>query len=198
MGHEIEQSRLRIAAIVIGLCLTVLLGPSLLVWIVRSAGFVAGCTAGPQLCHGTMLGWALQASLTLAWSIGTHVVLLIALATIAAAACFAMRRPLAGGAALLVLPILPSVLPMLAVYISRYPGCDINPDGIGACMFWGTSMGKAFHTAATIPGLIYDFVPYSFAIALVVGVIGWFVTRSRATGATRTGVQFRRFEDFRG
>ena len=144
-----------------------------------------------------MFGWGLQASLALTWSIGTDVLLLIALATITAAACFALRRPLAGGAALLVLPILPSVLPMLAVYVSRYPGCDINPDGIGICTLWGTPMGKAFHTAATVPDLIYGFVPYSFAIALMVGVIGWFVTRPRAVSPARTGVQFRRFEDFR-
>ncbi len=197
MGHQIERSRPRIAAVIVGVCLTVLLGPSLLVWIVRGAGFVAGCAPGPQSCHGTMLGWGLQASLALAWAIGTDVVLLIALATVAAAACFAMRRPIAGGAALLVLPIVPSVLPMLAVYISRYPGCEISPDGIWPCMFWGTTMGRTFHTAASVPDLIYGFAPYSFAIALVVGVIGWFVMRSRATSATRTGVQFRRFEDFR-
>lgn len=197
MGNEIEHSRLRIAAIIIGLCLAILLGPSLLVWIVRSAGFVAGCATGPEPCHGTSFGWALQASLVLAWSIGTRVVLLIALATITAAACFAIRRPLAGGAALLLLPILPPVLPMFAVYVSRYPGCDINPDGIGLCTFWGTPMGKAFHTAATVPDLIYGFVPYSFAIALIVGVVGWFVTRSRTSARPRKAVQFQRFEDTR-
>jgi hypothetical protein len=198
MGYEIEQSRRRIAALVIGLCLTVLLGPSLLVWAVRGAGFVTGCAAGAQPCHGAMLGWGLQASLTLAWLIGTNVVLLIALAIITAAACFATRRPLAGGMALLFMPILPSLLPMLAVYLSRYPGCDINPDGIGTCMFWGTPMGRAFHTAATVPDLIYSFAPYSFAIALVVGVIGWFLMRSKATSRPRMAVQFQRFEDFRG
>jgi len=144
-----------------------------------------------------MFGSGLQTSLTLAWWIGTHVVLLIALSIITAAACFAMRRPVAGGTSLLFLPILPSVLPMLAVYLSRYPGCDINPDGIGTCMFWGTPMGKAFHTAATVPDLIYSFAPYSFAIALVAGVIGWFLMRSKATNRPRVAVQFQRFEDFR-
>jgi len=197
MGYEIEPSRPRIAAFIIGLCLTVLLGPSVLVWAARGTGFVAGCASEPQLCHGTTFGWGLQASLTLAWWIGTKVVLLIALATITAAACFAMRRPLAAGLALLFLPILPSLLPMLAVYVSRYRGCDINPDGIGVCMFWGTAMGKAFHTAATVPDLIYGFVPYSFAIALIVGVVGWFVTRSRAISRPQTAVQFQRFEDTR-
>jgi len=197
MGYEIEQSRPRIAAIVIGVCLTVLLGPSLLVWAVRGAGFVAGCANGPQLCHGTAFGWGLQASLTLAWWIGTNVVLMIAFAIITAAACFATRRPLAAGMALLFLPILPALLPMLAVYVSRYRGCDINPDGIGVCMFWGTAMGKAFHTAATVPDLIYGFVPYSFAIALIVGVVGWFVTRSRTIRRPHATVRFQRFEDTR-
>ena len=86
---------------------------------------------------------------------------------------------------------------MLAVYVSRYRGCDINPDGIGVCMFWGTAMGKAFHTAATVPDLIYGFVPYSFAIALIVGVVGWFVTRSRAISRPHATVQFQRFKDTR-
>jgi hypothetical protein len=194
MGYEIEQLRPPVAAIVIGLCVAVLLGPSLLVWIVRAAGFAAGCAPGPELCRGMALGAALRDSLALAWSIGTDLVLLIVLAAIAAVACFATRRPLAGGLSLLFLPILPSLIPMLAVYVSRFDGCDINPDGIGTCVLWGAPMGKAFHTAATVPDLIYGFVPYSFAIALVVGVIGWFLARPKPTLSSRASAHFRRFD----
>jgi hypothetical protein len=195
MGYENEQSRPPVAALLIGLCLAVLLGPSLLVWIIRGAGFAAQCVPGPQLCRGMTLGGGLHDALALAWTVGTDLVLLIVLATMTAVACFATRRPLAGGLSLLFLPILPSLLPMLAVYVSRYDGCDINPDGIGNCVLWGMPMGRTFHTAATVPDLIYGFVPYSFAIALMVGVIGWFVTRPKPTPPPHATARIRRFSD---
>jgi hypothetical protein len=195
MGYESEQSRPPVAALVIGLCLAVLLGPSLLVWVIRGAGFAAQCPPGPQLCRGMTLGGGLHDALALAWTIGTDFVLLIVLTTMAAVACFATRRPLAGALSLLFLPILPSLLPMLAVYVSRYDGCDINPDGIGSCILWGMPMGKAFHTAATVPDLIYGFVPYSFAIALMVGVIGWFLSRPKPTPPPHATARIRRFDD---
>jgi len=195
MGNESGQSRPPVAALVIGLCLAVLLGPSLLVWVIRGAGFAAQCAPGPDLCRGMTLGGGLHDALALAWAVGTDVVLLIVLATIAAVACFATRRPLAGGLSLLFLPILPSLIPMLAVYVSRYDGCDVNPDGIGSCVLWGARMGKTFHTAAAVPDLIYGFVPYSFAIALMVGVIGWFVTRPKPTPPPHATARIRRFDD---
>ena len=195
MGYESEHARPPVAALVIGLCLAVLLGPSLLVWVIRGAGFAAQCAPGPQLCRGMTLGGGLHDALALAWTIGTDFVLVIVLATMTAVACFATRRPLSGGLALLFLPILPSLLPMLAVYVSRYDGCDINPDGIGSCVLWGMSMGGAFHTAAKVPDLIYGFVPYSFAIALMVGVIGWFLTRPKATPPPHATARIRRFDD---
>ncbi len=195
MGYENEQSRPPVGAIVIGLCLAVLLGPSLLVWIIRGAGLAAQCAPGPELCRGMTLGGGLHDALALAWTVGTDVALVIVLATIAAVACFATRRPLAGGLCLLFLPILPSLLPMLAVYVSRYDGCDINPDGIGNCVLWGMPMGRAFHTAATVPDLIYGFVPYSFAIALMVGVIGWFLARPKPTPPPHATARIRRFGD---
>jgi hypothetical protein len=141
------------------------------------------------------LGGGLHDALALAWTIGTDLVLLIVLATMTAVACFATRRPLAGGLSLLFLPILPSLLPMLAVYVSRYDGCEVNPDGIGTCVLWGMPMGKTFHTAATVPDLIYGFVPYSFAIALMVGVIGWFLARPKRTATPHATARIRRFDD---
>jgi hypothetical protein len=195
MVYEPEQPRPPVGAIVIGVCLAVLLGPSLLVWIIRGAGFAAQCVPGPQLCDGMTLGGGLHDALALAWVVGTDVVLLIALATIAAVACFATRRPLSGGLSLLFLPILPSLLPMLAVYVSRYDGCSINPDGIGTCVLWGMAMGRAFHTAATVPDLIYGLVPYSFAIALMVGTIGWFLARPKPLPPPHATARIRRFDE---
>jgi hypothetical protein len=195
MGYESEQLRPPVAALVIGLCLAVLLGPSILVWVIRGAGFAAQCAPGPDLCRGMTLGGGLHDALALAWTVGTDLVLVMVLATMTAVACFATRRPLAGGLSLLFLPILPSLLPMLAVYVSRYDGCDINPDGIGTCVLWGMPMGRTFHTAATVPDLIYGFVPYSFAIALMVGVISWFLTRPKPTPPPHATARIRRFGD---
>ncbi|HWA91906.1 MAG TPA: hypothetical protein VG889_17840 [Rhizomicrobium sp.] len=184
-----------LALIVFTLCVAVLLGPSLLVWIVRGVGFAAQCAPGAELCRGMQLGGGLRDALALAWSVGTDILLTIVLSVIAAVACFAARRPLMGALALVLLPILTPVLPMLAVYVSRYDGCEINPDGIGTCMLWGARMGRSFHTAATVPDMIYGFVPYSFAVALVVSIIGWFLSRPKPEAPLHATARIRRFED---
>ena len=96
---------------------------------------------------------------------------------------------------LIFLPILPALLPTLAVYVSKYDGCEINPDGIGTCMLWGARMGKSFHTAATVPDMIYGVVPYTFALALMIGVLGWFLSRPKPPPAIHATARIRRFED---
>jgi len=53
-----------------------------------------------------------------------------------------------------------------------------------ACVLWGARMGKSFHTAATVPDMIYGMVPYSFALALMVSVIGWFLARPKPLDRT--------------
>jgi hypothetical protein len=179
------------------ICIAVLLGPSLLVWIIRGVGFAARCAPGPDLCHGMMLGGGLRDALALAWGISTDIILLIVLATIAAVACFSARRPLAGTLCLLLLPIITPVLPMLAVFVSRYDGCEINADGIGTCTLWGAQMGRSFHLAATVPDMIYGFVPYSIALTLMIGLLGWFLARPKATPTpvVHGTARMRRFED---
>jgi hypothetical protein len=186
-----------VALIVFVLCLTVLLGPSLLVWIIRCAGFAAQCAPGPDLCRGMMLGGGLRDALSLAWGVSTDLLLVMVLATIAAVACFASRRPLAGTLCLLLLPLITPLLPMLAVFVSKFDGCEINPDGVGTCTLWGAQMGRSFHTAATIPDMIYGLVPYSVAIALMIGLLGWFLARPKASNQTpvRATARIRRFED---
>jgi hypothetical protein len=183
------------ALIIWALAIAVLLGPSLLVWIVRAVGFAAHCAPGPQLCRGMTLGGGLRDALSLAWWVGADAPLVILLSTVAAVACFAAHRPVSGAMSLLLLPLLPSLLPMFAVYVSRFDDCDISPDGIGNCVLWGARMGRSFHTAATVPDMIYGFVPYSFALALMLSLLGWFLARPRPLPPQHATARIRRFEE---
>ena len=194
-GQEFTREKPPVALIVWALCIAVLLGPAVLVWIVRGVGFAAQCAPGPDPCRGIALGGGLRDALSLAWGVGTDVLLMMVLALIASVACFAARRPLSGAVCLVLLPIVTPVLPMLAVFVSRYDGCEINPDGIGTCILWGAKMGRSFHTAATIPDMIYGFVPYSFALALMVSLLGWFLARPKPQPAMHATARMRRFED---
>jgi hypothetical protein len=197
MGQDFTPERPRVALIVLALCLGVLLGPSLLVWIIRAVGFAAQCAPGPDTCRGMTLGGGLRDTLTLAWAVGTDKLLMSVLAVVAAVACFASRRPWSGSVILVLMPALPAVLPMLAVWVTRYDGCQINADGIGDCTLWGAHMGSSFHTAAAVPDMIYDFEPYSLALGLMVGVLGWFLffTRAKAPPQIHATARMRRFED---
>ncbi|MEJ1967199.1 MAG: hypothetical protein WDN03_00970 [Rhizomicrobium sp.] len=160
-------------------CVLALLGPPLLVWVVRGFALAAHCTPGPAPCRGFALGEALRGALTLAWSVGADPVTLIVLGLAAAIAGTILRRPLAGAACLLLLPLAAPILPMAAVYASTYPGCTPSEAGVGDCMLWGAPMGLSFHEAASVPWLVYGFAPYSFALALMLGIVGWFVARPR-------------------
>jgi hypothetical protein len=197
MGPDFEQVERKppLALIVWVLCATVLLGPSLLVWLIRGVGFAAQCAPGPELCRGMTLGGGLRDALSLAWSIGTDLLLTMVLATVSAVACFAARRPLTAIASLVLLPIAPGIIPMLAVVVSRYDGCEINADGIGSCVLWGAQMGKSFHTAATIPDMIYGFVPYSLALAVMISLIGLFLARPKPQPPMHATARTRRFDD---
>jgi len=193
----VTEEKPPVALIIFVLCITVLLGPSLLVWIIRGVGFAAQCAPGPDLCRGMTLGGGLRDALSLAWGISTDLLLVMVLATIAAVACFAARRPLSGTLCLLLLPLITPVLPMLAVLVSKFDGCDINADGIGNCTLWGAQMGRSFHVAATIPDMIYGLVPYSVAIALMIGLLGWFLARPKtpAPPPIHATARIRRFGD---
>lgn len=192
-----EREKPPVALIVFVLCLTILLGPSVLAWIIRGVGFAAQCAPGPDLCRGITLGGGLRDALSLAWGVGTDTLLVLVLTTIMAVSCFAARRVLAGVLCLLVLPVLPSVLPMLAVFVSKFDGCEINADGVGNCTLWGADMGKSFHIAATVPDMVYGFMPYSCALALMIGLIGWFLSRPKQIQATahHATASMRRFGD---
>lgn len=55
----------------------------------------------------------------------------------------------------------------------------MSESGIGDCALWGAQMGMSFHAAADVPWQIYGFAPYSFALALMLGLLGWFVARPK-------------------
>lgn len=156
-----------------------LIGPSVLVWIVRLAAL--GCEPGPGLCHGLALGGGLRDTLALAWVIGSNTFLALVIALGSAVLALSVRRPLMASMGLLLLPIAAVALPSLAVVLSTYAGCQINEDGIGDCVLWGAKMGMSFHEAAVASSALYDTVPYSFALALMVGTIGFVFFRPKET-----------------
>lgn len=157
----------------------ILLAPSLLVWIVRATALALQCTPGPLACHGMALGGGLRDTLNLAWALGTNSPLLIFLGIAAAIAALFARQPLLAAMSVLLLPIAALVLPTLAVFFSTYSGCAANEGGVGSCALWGADMGMTFHNAATAPWLLYDIVPYAFAAAIMLGLIGWVFCRER-------------------
>lgn len=156
-----------------------LVGPSVLVWIVRLWALFAGCTPGPGVCRGMMLGGGLRDALALSWFLGSNSFLALVIGLAAAVAALSVRRPLMAAMGLLLLPIAAVALPTLAVIVSTYAGCQVNEDGIGDCLLWGARMGMSFHEAAAASSALYDTVPYSFALALMVGVIGFVFFRPK-------------------
>lgn len=164
------------------LCVAVLLAPSALVWLVRAMGYAFKCAPGPALCHGVTLGGGLRDALNLAWVIGANPDIAIAIAFAAAVTALAARRPLSAGLSLLVLPIAAILLPTAAVWASTYDGCQVNDAGVGDCTLWGAQMGMAFHQAALSQGLIYDFAPYTIALALMALAIGLLFFRPEKYG----------------
>ncbi len=161
------------------LCCLAMLAPSLAVWAIRGGAYALHCNPGPQLCGGLTLGAWLRQALEIAWALPTNSLVLLAIAFTGAIAAVFARRFLLGALTLLVVPILASVLPMIAVLMSTYDNCPVNEGGVGDCPLWGANMGMAFHHAANVNDLVYGFAPYTFAAALMLGVLGWFVTRPK-------------------
>jgi hypothetical protein len=160
-------------------CASVLLVPSLIVWIVRGVGFALHCMPGPGLCSNIPLGLALHETFNLAWFLPMQPFIAVGLGLAAAIAAMLARRPLLAALSMLVLPAASLALPTMAVYFSMYPGCPISETGIGDCVLWGEHMGMAFHNAAIAPPSIDDFVPYVFALAVMIGIIAFAFFRPR-------------------
>lgn len=173
------ESRVSYALCLWWLCAALLVGPSLLVWFVRITALAAHCAPGPHLCHSMPLGGGLRDTLALSWLIGSSTFLILFLGLVSAVAALALRRPLMASLGLLVLTICAVILPVAAVSASAYPGCQINEDGIGDCVLWGAHMGMSFHEAAIVSADLGDTMPYSFALALMVGAVGFVFCRPR-------------------
>jgi len=170
----------------------VLLGPAILVWVVRSVAFAAQCAPGPELCRGMPLGAGLRDALTLSWAVSTNTLFLIGLSIFATLAAFRACRPMLGTLTLLLLPILSLVLPMIAVLVSKYEDCPVSTDAIGSCTLWGASMGMSFHNAALARDIVYGIVPYTFALTVVLGLLGFFFARPKPPAPLTPMEQLRR------
>jgi len=174
------------------LCVALLLGPALLAWAVRGVALAAQCAPGPDACRGVPLGAGLRDTLALDWMIVTNSLVLVGISILATLAAFRSYRPLLGTLSLMLLPLLALVLPMLVVFVSKYDDCPVSTDGIGSCTLWGAPMGMTFHTAATVPDIIYGISPYTFALTLMLGLLGFFFARPRPPAPPDTMTQLRR------
>ena len=164
------------------LCVAILLVPALMAWVVRLTALGAGCAPGPDLCRGMMLGGGLRDALALTWAINANSLLLLSIAFVATIASLFWGHPLRAALTFLLLPLVALIVPMAVVFISIYPGCAVSETGIGSCQLWGAEMGMSFHTAASVQWQIYGFVPYSFALSLMLGMIGLFLMRPKPLG----------------
>ncbi|HEY5339212.1 MAG TPA: hypothetical protein VIJ85_13480 [Rhizomicrobium sp.] len=158
-------------------CIAVLVLPSLLVWIVRGTAYAFSCAPGPELCNGLALGGGLRDALDLAWFIGLDTMLCIGIAFIASLAALKARRPLTAALTMLVLPVAALALPAFAVFTAWNADCMPNEEAVGDCLLWGARLGMTAHDAVKAEYQIFGMVPYTFAIALMMGVIGFLFFR---------------------
>jgi hypothetical protein len=155
------------------ICALALLGPSLIVWILRGIAFGLHCAPGPDMCRNLPLGIAMHQALNLCWLIASDSLIAVAIGFVAAISAMIARRPLLAALSMLVLPVAALALPTMAVYFSMYADCPVSETGIGDCVLWGDHMGMAFHRAAMAPGMIDSFVSYVFALAVMIAILGF-------------------------
>lgn len=186
----------RTALIVWCVCVGILLGPALLAWVVRLVALAASCAPNEGLCRGMSLGAGLRDTLSLAWAVSSNALLLVTVSLVATLAAFCKRKPVSGALSLFLLPLFALALPALVVYVSLYPGCRIDPDGIGDCVLWGANMGRSFHAAAAAPDAVLALLPTSVALTVMIGLIGWFFAhpqRRKPKTEQAPTMQMRRF-----
>ena len=158
-------------------CIAVLILPSVLVWIARASALAMSCDPTPNLCHGLALGGGMRDALNLAWFIGLDTMLVIVIALVAAIAMLMSRRPLVAALTMLLLPIAPLAFPALAVFSVWNADCMPNEEAVGDCLLWGAKLGMNAHNAVIAEYAIFGIVPYTFALALMLGVIGFLFFR---------------------
>jgi hypothetical protein len=147
--------------------------PALLVWIVRGAALAMSCAPSPDLCHGLALGGGLHDALDLAWFVSLDTLLVVAISFIASISMLVARRPLVAALTMLLLPIAALALPALAVFSAWNADCMPNEEAVGDCLLWGAKLGMSAHNAVAAEYAIFGLVPYTFALSLMIGVIGF-------------------------
>lgn len=157
-----------------GLCVFIMTGPALIGWLLRLTVFATGCHAGADACVDEGISEALRILLSLSWAVAGSIFWLLFFAFLAALAAFFRRKPLTGTLSFFLLPLVASVLPLMLVYVTRYDGCQINPDGVGDCVLWGTRMGWSFHSAASMQDRLFDLMPTLAGLTVMLGMLGWF------------------------
>lgn len=162
------------AAIIWWCCVVLLVGPPLIAWLMRGIALAASCQPGPTPCVGEAVSLIMRAALSMAWVMTGSSFWLLFFTVIATLANFFQRRPLTGTLTLFLLPLVALTLPLLAVFVSKYDGCAINPDGVGDCILWGTRMGRSFHNAARVQDQLFDIMPTLASLTVMLGILGWF------------------------
>lgn len=158
-------------------CVALLVVPSLLVWFVRGTAFALSCDPTPELCRGMTLGGGMRDALNFTWFIVLDALLCIAVSFVAAVAAVKARRPLVGALTMLLLPIAALGLPALAIYSVTSADCMPNEAGVGECVLWGAKLGMSAHNAVLAENMLFDMAPYTFALALMIGVVGFLLFR---------------------
>lgn len=159
------------------ICIALLVVPSVLVWIVRASALGMSCDPTPALCHGLALGGGMRDALDLAWFVGLDTMLVIAIALVASIAMLKARHPLVAALTMLLLPVASLAFPALAVFSAWNADCMPNEEAVGDCLLWGAKLGMSAHNAVTAEYAIFAMVPYTFALALMIGVIGFLFFR---------------------
>lgn len=184
------------AAIVWWLCVVLLIAPPLLAWLMRAIAFAASCQPGADPCVSEAVSLILRGTLSLAWALTGSIFWLLFISVVATLAAFFQRRPFTGTLTLFLLPIFALTLPMLVVYVSKYDGCAINPDGVGNCVLWGTRMGRSFHDAAMVQDRLFDLMPTLASLTVMLGILGWFFAhpnKRRAKPNEKMAMEMRQF-----
>jgi hypothetical protein len=160
-----------------GTCIALLVVPALLVWIVRGSAYAMSCDPTPSLCHGLALGGGMRDALDLSWFIGLDTLLCIGIAFVASLAMLKARHPLVAALSMLLLPVVALALPALAVFTAWNADCMPNEEAVGDCLLWGAKLGLSAHNAVQAEYAIFGMAPYTFALALMIGVIGFLFFR---------------------
>jgi hypothetical protein len=159
------------------ICIALLILPSVLVWIVRGSALAMSCASTPDLCHGLALGNGFRDALELAWFVGLDTLLIVCIGFVAAVTMLIAHRPLVAALTMLLLPVASLAFPALAVFSVWNADCMPNEEAVGDCLLWGAKLGMAAHNAVAAEYAIFAMVPYTFALALMIAVIGFLFFR---------------------